>query len=371
MFDRRLLYGAIAACLTANAVSADIVIATVGPMSGSYATFGEQLRRGAEMAVADINAMGGINGERLVLEVGDDACDPQQAVAVAEEMASRGVKFVAGHFCSGSSIPASKVYERAGILQISPASTNPKFTDGGGWNVARVCARDDAQGIAAGALLARDFKGKKVAIIHDDTAYGRGLAEAAQKALHAAGGVETVYEAFIPGRKDYTALVSKLAEAAIDVVYIGGSYAEGGLILRQLRERGSQVLMVAGDAFVNDDFWSITGPAGEGTVMTFAPDPLKLGTAKAVVEKFMAAGYDPEGATLYAYAAVQAYQQAVTAVGDVGDNQALAKWLRAGNALETVLGDLSLDGKGDVRDAKFVWYKWHDGRYAEAAELNN
>jgi branched-chain amino acid transport system substrate-binding protein len=371
MFNGRLLYAAIAACLGANAASADILIATVGPMSGSYAAFGEQLRRGAEMAVADINAAGGINGEKLVLEVGDDACDPKQAVAVAGQMASKGVKFVAGHFCSGSSIPASKVYEQAGILQISPASTNPKFTDEGGWNVARLCGRDDAQGVAAGTLLARNYKNGRIAIIHDNTAYGKGLADATQKALRAAGGVETLYEAYTPGERDYSDLVSKLEDAAIEVVYVGGSYAEGGLILRQLREQGSQALMVSGDAFVNDDFWTITGPAGEGTLMTFAPDPLKLDAAKTVVERFKSSDYNPEGATLYAYAAIQAYQQAVTAVGGAGDNKKLAEWLRAGNPLKTVLGDLALDGKGDIRDAKFVWYRWHDGRYAEAPALNN
>jgi branched-chain amino acid transport system substrate-binding protein len=371
MFNRRLLYAAIAACLGANAASTDILIATVGPMSGSNATFGEQLRRGAEMAVADINAAGGINGERLVLEVGDDACDAKQAVAVAGQMAASGVKFVAGHFCSGSSIPASKIYEEAGILQISPASTNPKFTDEGGWNVARVCGRDDAQGTAAGMLLARTYQDRKIAIIHDKTAYGKGLADAAQKSLRAAGGRETLYDAYTPGARDYAALASKLNDAAIDVVYLGGSYAEGGLILRELRDQGSQALMVSGDAFVNDNFWSITGPAGEGTIMTFAPDPLKLDAAKAVVERFKAADYNPEGATLYAYAAIQAYQQAVTAAGGAGDNKKLAEWLRAGNTLKTVLGDLALDGKGDVRDAKFVWYRWHDGQYAEAADLNN
>ena len=105
-----------AAALNASTALADITIATVGPITGSLAALGEQYKRGAELAVADINAAGGINGEKLVLEIGDDACDPKQAVAVANQMASKGVKFVAGHLCSGSSIPASKVYEEEGIL---------------------------------------------------------------------------------------------------------------------------------------------------------------------------------------------------------------------------------------------------------------
>ncbi len=120
-----------AAALSATTALADITIATVGPITGQLAALGEQYKRGAELAVADINAAGGVLGEKLVLEIGDDACDPKQAVATANQMASKGVVFVAGHLCSGSSIPASKVYEEEGILQISPASTNPVFTDEG------------------------------------------------------------------------------------------------------------------------------------------------------------------------------------------------------------------------------------------------
>src|SRR4029079_13952721 len=310
-----------ATALAASTAWADITIAVVGPITGQYAAFGEQMKKGAEMAVADLNASGGINGEKVVLEVGDDACDPKQAVAVANQMASKGVKFIAGHFCSGSSIPASKVYEEEGILQITPASTNPKFTDEGGWNVARVCGRDDAQGIVAGGFLAKHYKDKKIAIIDDKTAYGKGLADETRKALNAAGVKEVLDESYTAGEKDYTALVSKLKEAGVDAVYVGGYHTEGGLILRQLREQGSQAQMISGDAFNTEEFWTITGPAGEGMIFTFAPEPRNFPTAKAVVEKFKASGYDPEGYTLYPYAAVEAYKQAVEAVGSADDKR--------------------------------------------------
>jgi branched-chain amino acid transport system substrate-binding protein len=353
-----------AAALSTSTAWADIQVGVAGPISGQYASFGEQMKRGAEMAVADINAAGGINGEQLVLSVGDDACDPKQAVAVANQFVSKGVKFVDGHFCSGSSIPASKVYEEEGILQISPASTNPKFTDEGGWNVARVCGRDDAQGIVAGGFLAKNYGDKKIAILHDKTAYGKGLADETQKALNAAGVKEAMYEAYTAGEKDYTALVSKLKEAGIDVVYVGGYHTEAGLILRQLREQGSQAQLVSGDALVTDEFWTITGPAGEGTLMTFAPDPQAFPSAQAVVKKFKDGGYNPEGYTLYTYASMQAFAQAAKAVGST-DTKKIAEWLRAGNTVNTVLGDLSLNSKGDIKDAKYVWYVWHDGKYAE------
>jgi branched-chain amino acid transport system substrate-binding protein len=350
--------------LAASTAWADIQVATVGPITGQYASFGEQMKRGAEMAVADINAGGGVLGEQLVLSVGDDACDPKQAVAVANQMVSKGVKFVDGHFCSGSSIPASKVYEEEGILQITPASTNPKFTDEGGWNVHRVCGRDDAQGIVAGNFLAKHYGDKKIAILHDKSAYGKGLADETQKALHAAGGKEAMYEAYTAGEKDYTALVSKLKEAGIDVVYVGGYHTEAGLILRQLREQGSKAQLVSGDALVTDEFWTITGPAGEGTLMTFAPDPQQFPSAQEVVKKFKDAGYNPEGYTLYTYAAMQAYKQAAEAVGSA-DAKKIAEWLRAGNTVKTVLGDITMNEKGDIKDAKYVWYVWKDGKYAE------
>jgi branched-chain amino acid transport system substrate-binding protein len=353
-----------AAMMAAASAWADVTIGVAGPVTGQYASFGEQLKRGAELAVADLNAAGGVNGEKVVLEVGDDACDPKQAVAVANQMVSKGIKFMAGHFCSGSSIPASKVYEEEGILQITPASTNPKFTDEGGWNTHRVCGRDDAQGIVAGNFIAKNYKDKKIAIIDDKSPYGKGLADETRKALNAAGVTEAMNESYTAGEKDYTALVSKMKEAAIDVVYVGGYHTEGGLILRQMRDQGMKAQMISGDAFNTAEFWTITGDAGEGMIFTFAPDPRNFPEAKAIVDKFKAGGYDPEGYTLYAYAAIQAWDQGAKATGGT-DGKKIAEWLRAGNPVKTVLGELSLNEKGDIKDAKYVWYKWSAGKYAE------
>ena len=166
-------------------------------MTGQYAAFGEQMKRGAEMAVADINAAGGVLGEKIELEVGDDACDPKQAVAVANQLAGEVVSSCAGHFCSSSSIPASQVYSEEGILQITPASTNPKLTDEAkGNNVFRICGRDDQQGSSPASTSPTTYKGKNVAVIHDKTAYGKGLADETQKAMNAAGLKEKLYEAY-------------------------------------------------------------------------------------------------------------------------------------------------------------------------------
>ncbi|MBI1207833.1 MAG: ABC transporter substrate-binding protein [Azospirillum sp.] len=352
--------------LSAPAVRADddvIVVGMAGPITGQYATFGEQMKRGAEQAVADINAAGGVLGKKLKLELGDDACDPKQAVAVANDLHRKGVKFVAGHFCSGSSIPASAVYNEEDMLQISPASTNPKLTEQGFANVLRVCGRDDQQGQVAGAYLAKNYKGKNIAILHDKTAYGKGLADETQKSLNAAGIKEKLYEAYTAGEKDYSALVSKLKQLAIDVAYVGGYHTEAGLIARQMAEQGMSTKIVSGDALVTDEYWAITGPAGEGTMMTFGPDPRNKPTAKALVEKFRAAKIEPEGYTLYTYAAMQIYVEAVKKAKST-DLKKVVKELHSGT-FKTVIGDIKFDKKGDITAGAYVWYRWNNGKYAE------
>jgi branched-chain amino acid transport system substrate-binding protein len=359
-FSVRLL-SVVATLLATVTAHAEILISTAGPMTGQYASFGEQMKRGAEMAVADLNAAGGVLGQKVRLTVGDDACDPKQAVAVANKFVSEGVKFVAGHFCSGSSIPASKVYEEEDLLQISPASTNPKLTEEGGPNVFRVCGRDDQQGIVAGNFLADRFGSKKIAVLHDKTAYGKGLADETKKQLNARGIEEAMYEAYTAGEKDYSALVSKMKGTGVDVFYVGGYHTEAGLMIRQAREQGYDVQLVSGDALVTDEFWKITGDAGQGTLMTFSPDPRKNPSAAPVVKKFRDGGYEPEGYTLYTYGAIQAWAQAVSKAGNTDTKNVIAA-LR-GNKFDTVLGKIGFDGKGDVTAPGYVWYVWKDGGY--------
>ncbi len=344
-------------------VKADVTVASAGPMSGQYASFGAQLKAGAEMWAKDTNAKGGILGEKVKLVIGDDACDPKQAVAVANKFASQGVTYVAGHFCSGSSIPASKVYTEEGIIQVSPASTNPAFTDEGGPNVFRVCGRDDQQGEVAGAFLAKEYKGKKVAIIHDKTAYGKGLADATKKNMNKGGLKETMYEAFTAGEKDYSALVSKLKSKNIDAVYLGGYHTEGGLIVRQMRDQGMKTKLISGDALVTAEYWQITGDAGEGTLMTFSPDPRNNPEAAPLVKKFKAAGIEPEGYVLYSYAALQVFEQAAKAANSL-DRAKVLKAMKKGK-FQTVLGELSFDKKGDVSLPGYVFYEWSKGNYKQ------
>jgi branched-chain amino acid transport system substrate-binding protein len=341
-----------------------IPIAVVGPVTGQYASFGQQMTNGAQMAVEDINAAGGVLGKKLDLDVGDDACDPKQAVAVANQMVGNGVALVAGHYCSGSSIPASKVYAEANLVQISPASTNPAFTDDrAGPNIYRVCGRDDQQGGVAGKYLAKHFADKNIAFVHDKTAYGKGLADETKKAMNEAGKQEAMYEAITAGEKDYSALVSKLKRANIDVVYFGGYHTEAGLIIRQMRDQGMNTILMGGDALITQEFWSITGPAGEGTLMTFSPDPRKNLAAAEVVKRFKDKGIEPEGYVLYTYAAIQAWKQATDKAKSV-DSAEVVKALND-TEFDTVIGKFKFNEKGDPNLPPYAVYRWSNGTYEQ------
>jgi ABC-type branched-chain amino acid transport systems, periplasmic component len=347
------------------AARADITIAVAGPMTGSEAAFGEQFRRGATKAVEDINAKGGVLGQKLALILGDDACDPKQARSVAEEIAAKKAAFVAGHFCSGSSIPASEVYQENGILQISPASTNPTFTERGLPNVFRTCGRDDNQGKIAAEYTAAKLKGKVVAIIHDKSSYGKGLADEFKKALNAAGIKEVFYEAITAGEKDYSALVTKAKAAKVDVLYLGGYKTEGGLIVRQLRDQGMKTALMGGDALVTEEYWAITGPAGQGTMMTFSPDPRLLPQNADLVRYFRSRNYEPEAYTLYTYATIQAWAQAAEKAKTT-EWKTVAEVLKSGATFDTAIGSIGFDAKGDVVGPSYVIYVWKDGKYAYA-----
>jgi branched-chain amino acid transport system substrate-binding protein len=342
----------------AGPADAQIRVGVGGPITGPNASFGAQLRNGAEQAVEDINAAGGVLGQRLTLSVGDDVSDPRQGVSVANKFVGDGVKWVVGHFNSGVSIPASEVYAENGVIAITPASTNPRLTERNLWNVFRTCGRDDQQGAVAGAFLARQFAGKRVAIVHDKTTYGKGLADETQKAMNAAGLREVLYEAVNTGEKDFSALISKLKAANVDVVYWGGLHTEGGLIVRQMRDQGVQAPLMSGDGIADDEFAAIAGPGAVGTLMTFPPDPRNRPEARTIVEKFRTARrFEPQAYTLYSYAAVQILAQAAVGANSL-DPQKMAEFMRTGHVFKTVIGDISYDKKGDITRADYVTYTW-------------
>jgi len=350
--------------LSTAALAEDLTIAVAGPMTGGQAAFGRQMKNGADMAVADLNAAGGVLGKKIALDAEDDACDPKQARSVAEKIGGAKIPFVAGHFCSSSSIPASEAYADSNVLQITPASTNPLFTERKLWNVARVCGRDDQQGQVAAAYILKNFKGKNIAILDDKTTYGKGLADETKKALNKVGITEKLHESYNQGDKDFNAIVSRLKASNIDLVYVGGYHPEAGLIVRQMRDQGVKAVLMSGDALADKEFASIAGPAAEGTLFTFGPDPRNKPSAKAIVEKFKAKNIDPEGYTLYTYAAMQVWSEAAKKVGTTDPKKVMAA-IKA-SAWNTVIGTLAFDAKGDIKQLDYVVYKWDDkGGYTE------
>ncbi len=344
-----------------GAAFADIMIGVAGPLTGPNAAFGAQLQKGAEQAAADINAAGGINGEKIVLTFGDDVSDPKQGISVANKFVADGVKYVVGHFNSGVTIPASEVYAENGALVITPSATNPTLTERGLWNTFRTCGRDDQQGAVAGGYIAANFKDGKVAVIHDKTPYGQGLADETKKAMNAAGVTEVMYEGVNIGDKDFSALIAKMKEAGVTFIYFGGLHTEFGLMARQAADQGLKAQMMSGDGIVSNELASIAGDAVIGTLMTFAPDPRKNPAAKDLVEKFRAAGFEPEAYTLYSYAALQIVAAAANKVGKSDDAQAVAAAIKASGPWGTAIGEIGYNEKGDITRPDYVMYEWKKG----------
>ena len=363
----RKTYGTLAVAaiaLMAAPAFAQIKVGSAGPMTGQYAAFGEQLRRGATMAVEEINAAGGVNGQKLELVIGDDACDPKQATAVANKMVSDKVVFVAGHFCSGSSIPASDIYKEAKILQITPASTNPRLTDDafkkGNTTVFRTCGRDDVQGATVAAYINKYHRQAKVAILHDKSPYGKGVADETKANLNKAGIREAMYEAYNDTDKDFTALINKMKQAKIDMIVLGGYHTAGALIIKQSREQGLGAQMVGFDSLETAEFYQLGGAATNGVLMSFPPKAEDDPKNAALVKKFRDAKYNPEGYTLFSYAAIKVWAEAAAKAKST-DAAAVAAALRQGT-YNSAVGPLAFDQKGDIKDPVYDIYVWKDGK---------
>ncbi len=346
------------ACASAGgSAAAQVKFGVGGPITGPNAATGLQMKNGVQQAVEDINAAGGILGQMITVEFGDDVSDPKQGVSVANNFVADGIRFVIGHYNSGVTIPASEVYYENGILEITPASTNPLVTERGLWNIFRTCGRDDQQGRVAGAYILAHFRGKRIAFVNDKTTYGKGLVDETLKTIKAGGMHEVLYEGINTGEKDYSALISKIKQSGADLVYFGGLYTEAGLIVRQMRDQGVTAPLMGGDGITSDEFATVGGPGVIGTLMTYGPDPRNRPEAKAVVAKFRAKGFEPEAYTLYSYAGVQIIAQAATAAKSL-DPKKVADMMHSGMHFHTVIGDISYDKKGDITRLDYVVYIW-------------
>jgi branched-chain amino acid transport system substrate-binding protein len=338
------------------AVQAEMRVGIAGPLSGSALIGGEQMEIGAQKAIEHLNNKGGLLGQKIVAVSVDDACEARQAKAVARQLVSEGVVFVVGHGCSACSLAASKIYEEAGIIMISPGSTNPKVTDEGGPNVFRTIGRDDQQGTIAGNYLADHFRNSNIAIIHDGETYGKGLAELTKRQLNKRGVTEVMFDSYKRDQNDYKPLVNYLFNKKIDVLYVGGYTYDIGIIIRQAKKELPDLRLFSGDVLVSAQYLFVAGEAGVGTYFTFGPDMRLKPEAQDVVAAIREEdAFEPEGYTLNAYGAVQAWAQAVKQAGSLKP-KAVIKALREGS-FDTVLGKIGFDENGDVTGiSTFVWY---------------
>lgn len=339
--------------------ASDLTIAVIGPMSGQFAEFGAQLRAGVEQAVVDINASAGVNGRQITVIHEDDACDPAKAVTAAAKVAARRVSLVIGHFCSRASIPASRVYAQAGILQISPASTHPELTiKRAGPTIFRLSGRDDQQAKVAARYIAQKNNGRDLAIVHDESVFGLWLASQARRAIKAAGLNEPRLEAL---SGDLNKLVARLKTAGAETVYFTGNHSSAARMVLELRKQGMDTRLIGSNALATQEFWQATGAAGEGTVLTALWDPRSHPAAQAVVAKLRARRIEPERFVLFAYTAVEVWALAARSAGSV-EAKVVSKYLSK-EKFSTVLGTFSFDQKGDPSLSFFRLHKWRAGRY--------
>jgi branched-chain amino acid transport system substrate-binding protein len=360
MYSSKHAAVALAVSLASVGAHADILVGVGGPMTGQYAAGGEQMRNGVNAAVAEINAAGGLLGQKVKVEVGDDVCDPKQAVAVANTFVNRKVNVVVGHYCSSSTIPASEIYNEAQILEVT-TSTNGKVTDRGLKNIFRITGRDDQEGPIAANYIATRFAGKKIAVIDDKSAYGKGQADVIEKALTDRGAAPMLRASITAGEKDYTALISKLKASGAEVMYFGGYYTEMGLILRQAAQGGLKIQMMAGNTMTSTELLSAAGTAVDGLLFTFFPDPRKYPASAEVVKRFRDNKIEPDGYVLFCYASVQVYAQAVQKAKST--NYADVQKALANSTFNTVLGKIEFDAKGDPKTPAFAVYQWKGNEY--------
>jgi len=340
-----------------------IKIGVAGPMTGDQSKMGMDFRNGVALAVEEWNAKGGVLGKKIEVIIGDDQHDPKQAVSVANMIVNNGAAGVIGHFNSSCSIPASDIYDRAGIPMISPGSTNPQFTEKGYKCVFRVCGRDDQQGKVGAEFAVNQLKLKKVAVIHDKTTYGQGLADEFKKALGST--VEVVYYGgIVQGDKDFKSVLTAIREKDPELIFFGGIYTEGGLLVRQARELGIKAPFMSGDGTIDPKFIEIAGAqAAEGTYLTFSPDPNNIPTAKYFINNYTSRFGEIGPYSIYAYDAGNILLTAIKEAGST-DGKAITDKLHSMEFTGAV-GKIKFDQKGDVTAAPYVVWLTKGGKFVE------
>ena len=350
-----------------SVMAADTIkLGVAGPHSGDLASYGIPTTKAAELVVKEVNAKGGILGKQVELLVEDDVCKPEVATNTATKLVSEGVHVVLGHICSGATKAALGIYKDSNIPVMSPSATNPALTQSGDYpNFFRTIASDDAQ-----ARLEVDFaldvlKFKKIAVLHDKGDYGKGLAEFAKSFLEKDPRAEVVlYEGITPGAVDYSAVVQKIKRSGAEAVIFGGYHPEASKIVTQMRKKRMDTIFISDDGVKDDTFIKVAGKYAEGVYATGPKDVSKNPLAIAANEAHKTAyGADPGAFYLNAYAAALALLNAIEQAGST-DYTAVTNALRTKD-VETPLGKIRFDDRGDAIGVGFSMYQVKDGAYVE------
>ena len=362
----------IAAALAAVVVSAPVFaadkikIGLAGPHTGDLAPYGLPTKEAAELIVADVNAKGGVNGKQVELMVMDDQCKPELATNVATKLVSEGVNIVIGHVCSGATKAAMGIYKDAKIIAISPSATNPPLTKAGEYpNFYRTIAPDDDQALLAASFVTDKLAAKKVAVIHDKGDYGKGFADFCKEAIEKGGKAKVVmYEGIQPGAMDYSAVIQKIRSQGADAVIFGGYHPEASKLLSLMNKKKIKVPFVGPDGLKGDGFLKIAGKDAEGTYATGPMDVSKFPiNAKAHEEYKAKFGKEPGTFFDQAYAATLAALNAIK-VANGTDYEALGKALKS-STVDTSVGKISFDAKGDAKGVGFAVYQVKNGAFVE------
>jgi branched-chain amino acid transport system substrate-binding protein len=352
-----------AVALGVGAQGATIKIGVPAPLSGGNAKMGNDVVQAATLQAEEVNARGGVMGKKIEIVALDDACDAQVSVTAAHKLLDAGVVAVAGGYCSSAAIPASAVYHDAGVAFVADASSNPKLTDQGFENVFRTIGRDDQQGPYAANFMVKTLKAHKIAIMHDNTLYAKGLAEATRNALTGMSGVQVVYfDAITPGEKDFSAALTKVKSLSPDVTYFTGYYPEGGLVAKQFKDLGVSGKFMAGDANNDPTFISEAGSASEGVYITSTPLPQDQSTAKGFIDRYKKRwNQDPGPYSALEYDAVGVVIDAIKRANSL-DHAAIIKAIAATN-YRGATGLISFDQKGDRKSVLYITYIIKDGKF--------
>jgi branched-chain amino acid transport system substrate-binding protein len=343
-----------------------IKLGVAGPHSGDLASYGIPTVKAAELVVKEVNAKGGVLGKQVELLVEDDVCKPEVATNTATKLISEKVDVVLGHICSGATKAALGIYKDSNIIAMSPSATNPALTQSGDYpNFYRTIASDDAQAKLEVDFALNVLKVKKVAVLHDKGDYGKGLAEFAKGFLEKSPKAEVVlYEGITPGAVDYSAVVQKIKRSRAEAVIFGGYHPEASKIVSQMRKKRMKTFFISDDGVKDDTFIKVAQKYAEGVYATGPKDVSKNPMAIAATEAHKKAyGQDPGAFFLNAYAAALALLNGVEQAGST-DYNAVEKALRT-QFVETPLGKIRFDDKGDAVGVGFSMYQVQNGVYVE------